>query len=372
MPDIIPLNDFQRQWAETSQAALAAMARVGASGRFILGSELEAFESALALRWGLRHAVGCGNGSDALEIGLRVLGIQPGDKVLTTPLSAFATTLALMRVGAVPVFVDVDRSGLLNLDLADAALRSGHGDARAIVPVHLFGHSLDLDDLEALSARYDLSTLEDCAQSIDATFASRRTGSVGQVAATSFYPTKNLGCMGDGGALLTSDDEHATRARTIRDYGQASKYIHVEFGLNSRLDELQAAILRDAVLPKLSEWTARRRHIADWYSKGLDHPQLEIPPRPAGSHSVWHLFPVLVRGDRASFVSHLRELGVATSIHYPILISDQPALERYGRYHVFGSLVHARRFAEGEVSLPIHPFLTADEIQRVVDACNSW
>jgi dTDP-3-amino-3,4,6-trideoxy-alpha-D-glucose transaminase len=367
----VSLNDFTRQWTEVSQAVVAAVERVGASGWFILGEEVKVFEATLASRWGLRHAVGSASGTDALEIALRIIGVLPGQKVLTTPLSAFATTLALMRVGAIPIYTDVDSSGLLDLDRAETLLAQ-HPDIGVIVPVHLFGHSLNLDHLDHLKNRFNLAIIEDCAQSIDARSGTRAVGHVGQIAATSFYPTKNMGCLGDGGALLTSDDHLATRARSVRDYGQTHKYIHSEFGLNSRLDELQAAILLDAFLPRLSEWTARRRQIAESYKEQLAHSKIAIPPAPDGSRSVWHLFPVLIAGQRDSFRAHLERLGVATGIHYPILITEQRALAQYGRFQVLGSLDRAQAFVASEVSIPIHPFLTDAEVQQVIDACNSW
>src|SRR6266581_6477192 len=208
----VPLNDFRAQWKAVGTDVLAAVDRVGASGWYILGREVERFESALASVWGLPHAIGVGNGLDAIEIGLRCLGIRQGDRVLTTPLSAFATTLAVMRCGGVPVFVDTDASGLLDLDRCrDLLLRDRQ--IRFLVPVHLYGHCADLERLEALRDEFRLGIVEDCAQAIGARFKGRGVGTVGQVAAVSFYPTKNLGALGDGGAVLTADEAIARRAR---------------------------------------------------------------------------------------------------------------------------------------------------------------
>lgn len=365
------LNDFRRQWEAVGESVHAAVERVGASGWYILGPEVAEFERRLAERWPAPHAVGVGNGLDALEIGLRCLGVKDGDRVLTTPLSAFATTLAILRVGAVPVFSDVDERGLLDLQVCRELLRRDHG-IRALVPVHLYGHALDLGELEALRADFGVVLLEDCAQSIGAESNGRRTGTVADVAATSFYPTKNLGAFGDGGALLVRSEELAVRARALRHYGQTATYVHDFAGLNSRLDELHAAVLRQALLPHLDAWTCRRREVAARYRDGLSNPALELTSEPPGSRSVWHLFPVLVPpGQREPFVRHLRERGVSTGMHYPRLIPDQIAL-RERRFEVAGELTRALRFADSEVSLPIHPFLTDPEVDRAVEACNGW
>lgn len=370
-PSTVVMNDFVAQWAAVSKDALAAVERVGQSGWLVLGREVDAFERALAERCGARHCVGVANGLDALEIALRCLGVGRGDKVVTTPLSAFATTLAVLRVGAVPVFVDVDDSGLMELGGAQRALER-HRDVKAILPVHLFGHALDVTALEALGKAHSVPVIEDAAQAILARSNGRPVGAASRAWATSFYPTKNLGAFGDAGALFTDDDAVAQRARSLRDYGQTAKYVHSELGLNSRLDELQAAMMRSALLPRLDAFTKRRAEIARRYVEGLAHRALVVPPTPKGSQSVFHLFPVLVGGGRrAEFMAHLKERGVASGIHYPLLISDQAALTA-GTFHVEGELSQAKRFARDEVSLPLHPFLSDDEVARVVDACNEF
>jgi dTDP-3-amino-3,4,6-trideoxy-alpha-D-glucose transaminase len=368
----VRLNDFSRRWAVTGPETLAAVGRVGESGRFVLGGSVTHFESQLAAFWGLGHAVGVGSGLDALEIALRALGVAAGQRVLTTPLSAFASTLAILRLGAAPVFVDVDGSGGLDLDLCRDLLRRD-SSLRCLLPVHLYGHPLDLDALESLARELELTVVEDCAQSIGASWRDRRTGSVGQAAATSFYPTKNLGALGDGGALLTSSAEVAGRARALRHYGQSATYAHDLLGLNSRLDEIHAAILADVFLPRLETWTRRRRQVAARYRAEIAHAQIEIPPLPPDADSCWHLFPLLVAGERRQgFIDHLRRCGVETAVHYPRLITEQRALLDHGRFEIVGTLERARRFAAGEVSLPIHPFLADDEIAHVIAACNQW
>jgi dTDP-4-amino-4,6-dideoxygalactose transaminase len=265
---LVAANDFARQWDEVREDALAAVERVGASGWLILGDEVAAFEIELAAWWGVPFAVGVASGLDAIEIALRCAGIDRGDRVLTTPLTAFATTLAIMRLGAEPVWCDVGPSGGLDLDQALTAIRDDPS-IRGAVPVHLYGHPLDPAGLAAL-VDAGVRVVEDCAQSAGARRDGQPTGTVGAAAATSLYPTKNLGAMGDGGVILTGDPELAARARRMRDYGQARRYEHVEVGLNSRLDELHAAILRSAMLPRLSRWVARRGEIAASYVSGLE------------------------------------------------------------------------------------------------------
>jgi dTDP-4-amino-4,6-dideoxygalactose transaminase len=366
------LNDFRAQWKAVGTEVLAAVDRVGASGWYVLGREVERFESALASSWGLPYAVGVGNGLDAIEIGLRCLGIRPGDKVLTTPLSAFATTLAVMRCTGVPVFVDTDASGLLDLDRCRDLL-SRDSRIRFVVPVHLYGHCVDLERLEALREEFDLRIVEDCAQAIGARFRGRGVGTVGQVAAVSFYPTKNLGALGDGGAVVTADDTIARRARALRHYGQSATYVHDEAGLNSRLDELHAAVLGDVFLPRLARWTARRSEIAARYRSGIRDGAVRPVAVPEGSSSVWHLFPVRCEpARREAFRAHLSDAGVSTGIHYPSLISEQKAILDYGSYEVHGPLENARMLAEGEVSLPIHPFLLEQQVDRVISAVCAW
>ena len=368
---MILLNDFKRQWRETREAALATFESVGSSGWYILGSEVLAFEAALASVWGIRHCVGVASGLDAIEISLRALGCGPGDRVLTTPVSAFATTLAIVKLGAVPVFVDVDEFGLIDLDLCRGALAE-RDDVRFAVAVHLYGHALDLERLDALRRDFGLRVVEDCAQSFGATFARRPTGSSGQMAATSFYPTKNLGAIGDGGAILTGDEALRDAARQLRDYGQSAKYRHDVIGYNSRLDELQAALMNRVYLPLEERWLRRRREVAARYSAAIANPRVRVPGAPRGSSSGWHLFPVHVEErDKVAFIAHLRERDVLAGEHYPRSIDEQQALAGVP-FEIVGALARAHRHARTEVSLPIHPYLTDEEIELVAAACNAW
>jgi dTDP-4-amino-4,6-dideoxygalactose transaminase len=249
---------------------------------------------------------------------------------------------------------------------------------RFLVPVHLYGHALDLPALRELRQEFDLRVVEDCAQAILATSAGMPAGSVGQLAATSFYPTKNLGALGDGGAILTDDEQFDRLVRVLRDYGQSAKYRHDEIGYNSRLDELQAAILNRVYLPALPAWTARRREIAARYRAGIRNECVECLPTerayrmPPRSESVDHLFPVLVpEGSKQEFLAYMRSKGILCGEHYPVAIPDQPAMG-HAKYEIATPLEHARRIAEREVSLPIHPYLTDEEVECVIQACNAW
>ena len=364
-------NDFRRQWEDLRSGYISALDDVGRSGWYVLGEEVREFESSLAAWWGTEYAVGVASGLDAIEIGLRVLGCQAGDRVLTTPLTAFATTLAILKLGAVPVFVDTDERGLIDLGLCRELLEARR-DICYFVPVHLYGHCLDLDALSELRESYGVKIVEDCAQSIGASFGGKPTGSAGDLAATSFYPTKNLGALGDGGALLTNDADLRTQASALRDYGQSAKYRHELVGYNSRLDELQAAFLRRVSLPRLEGWTQRRREIARFYLDQIRHPDVKVLESPRGSISSWHLFPVWVPPEkRARFLLHLKSSGIGAGIHYPATVVDQPALSGIAHEEAV-ECTQARRLAESEVSLPIHPYLTPEEVGRVIEAVQSW
>jgi dTDP-3-amino-3,4,6-trideoxy-alpha-D-glucose transaminase len=360
-------NDFKRQWAEIGPAAMAAIERVGASGRYILGQEVDAFEGKLAKVWGVSQAVGVANGMDAIEIALRALDLSPGQKVLTTPFSAFATTLAILRAGGVPVFVDVDDHGNIDLEQCRDVFARDRS-IRFFVPVHLYGNPLDLEKLAGLKRDFDLVIVEDCAQAIGGRHGGRNVGTVGQAAATSFYPTKNLGAFGDGGALLTNSPPIASRARALRNYGQSDLYLHDTFGLNSRLDELHAAVLSEALLPNLARWTERRREIAARYLREI-HSFRMIKPGPS-AEPVWHLFPIFVEAaERDNVRDRLLGRGIASGVHYPRLIPEQPAMQLSVSYEVAIEPTNARRLAATEISLPIHPFLREDEIELLIASC---
>jgi dTDP-4-amino-4,6-dideoxygalactose transaminase len=366
LPPRIPINDFARQWQDIRGDAIDALERVGRSGWLVLGEEVSKFEREFAAWWGIPHAVGVASGLDALQIALRCADLPVGARVITTPLTAFATTLAIVHAGGEPVWCDVDESGGLDLDQVSATLKADPS-VRAVMPVHLYGHPMDPVEIERLAAEYDVLIIEDCAQSAGAQRDRRPTGMAGIAAGTSLYPTKNLGAMGDGGVLLTCDADLAERARRLRDYGQNQRYGHVELGLNSRLDELQAAILRSASLPRLDRWLARRAEIASRYVDALRETTLRPITAKAG-RSAHHLFAVEVMdGEPATIIQLLHERGVTAGRHYPFVCPDQAAVRHRGI--TVGSIVRARRLAKQELSLPIHPYLDEEEVERVIEAC---
>ncbi len=371
IPAKILLNDFKRQWLDTEESVLGAVRRVGESGWYILGKEVSRFEASLAAHIQLQNVVGCASGLDAIELALRAANLAPGQRVLTTPLSAFATTLAIVSAGGVPVFVDVDDFGLIDTQQCRDVLNADRS-IRFFVPVHLYGHCIERSALLELQREFELTTVEDCAQAIGAHSEGRSVGSVGVASAISFYPTKNLGALGDAGAVATSDEQFAARVSALGNYGQTARYQHDVLGMNSRLDELHAAILSDAFLPKLPEWTRRRQEIAAAYRAGLNNPAITVPGAPKESESVWHLFPVLAPASkRDEFRRHLAAAGVESAIHYPKLIPSQAAMKQVSHL-VMRPLTKAERYGQCEVSLPIHPYLNQSEVDRVIDTVNSW
>jgi len=368
---MIPLNDFKRQWADVRDAATAAFAEFGASGWYILGREVAAFETALATTWGIPYAAGVASGLDAVELSLKALGCGPGDKVLTTPVSAFATTLAILKLGAVPIFADTGPLGGIDLDLCREVL-AAHRGIRFFVPVHLYGHPLDMTKLAALRREFDCRIVEDCAHSIGANYEGIPTGTAGHMAAISFYPTKNLGAMGDGGAVLTPDRELAQCVRMLRDYGQKARDVHTLVGYNSRLDELHAALLRRVGLKWLPQWTAARCRNASAYIAGISNPAITLGQAPPGARPSWHLFPVWVEPERKSeFMYWLNDNGIVCGEHYPIPIPEQPVMAGLP-FEMATDIPVARRLCRSEVTLPVHPYLTGEEVAQVIAVCNAW
>lgn len=336
----------------------AAIDRVLASGWFILGPEVEHFEREFAVASGAQHAVGVGNGTDALLLILRGLDVGAGDEVITTPLSAAYSTLAILMAGARPVFADIDPQRLtIAPEAVEAAITPR---TRAILPVHLYGQAADMAALRAIADRHGLAIVEDCCQAHLATADGDAVGTLGRAGAFSFYPTKNLGALGDGGAVVTNDGALAARIARLRNGGQSRRYCHEEAGINSRLDEIQAAILR-VRLHRLRAWTARRRTLAAAYRAALATTSTRVPPEFDSGH-VYHLFVVRSR-HRDELQHHLRERGIETLIHYPTAIPDQPALAD------MAANCPAARVACAELlSLPMHPALTDANLAEVCAA----
>jgi dTDP-4-amino-4,6-dideoxygalactose transaminase len=364
---MILMNDFKAEPPELRQQMLAAASRVLDSGWYILGSEGAAFEAEWAKACGVRHGVGVANGMDAIEIGLRALGIGAGDEVVTTPMTAFATVLAIHRAGATPVLADIDpETALLS---RESAARCIGPRTRAVVLVHLYGQVRDMPEWQQFCRERRIALIEDCAQAHLAAQGGRVAGSFGAFAAYSFYPTKNLGALGDAGMLVTDDTDLAARAGVLRNYGQSERYHHPQLGMNSRLDEIQAALLR-VRLPWLARFTLRRSAIAAAYRAGMTNPavrQLAAPVEP-DTH-VHHLFVVACE-RRDALSGHLREHGVQALIHYPIPVHLQPPCARMRRDPL--GLAHSERHAGVCLSLPCHPQMTDADVEAVIVAVNSF
>jgi dTDP-4-amino-4,6-dideoxygalactose transaminase len=364
---MILMNDFKAEPAELREAMTAAAARVLASGWYVLGKELQAFEQRWAAACGTKHCVGVANGMDAIELALRALDIGPGDEVITTPMTAFATVLAIMRAGAIPVLADIELdTGLLSQTSVRRCLSPR---TRAVVLVHLYGQIRDMEAWVDLCRDAHVELIEDCAQSHLARWNDRPAGSFGAAGAYSFYPTKNLGAIGDGGALVTQSDALALRVGRLRNYGQSERYVHPELGMNSRLDEIQAALLMER-LRWLERFTDRRRAIAQRYDGAIDNKRIAILARPqqALSH-VHHLY--VVRCDaRDALSTHLAGCGVQSLIHYPVSVHRQAPCADLRRDPQ--GLPCTETHAATCLSIPCHPQMSDADVDLVVDALNSF
>ena len=340
-----------------------AIERVITRGWFILGPEVEAFEQEFAAAHEAPHAVSVGNGTDAIALVLRALGVGAGDEVITSPLSAAFSAFAIQMTGATPVFADIDPD---RLTIDPAAIESAITPrTAAVLPVHLYGQPADMTAISAIAQRRHLAVVEDACQAHLATCAGRPVGAFGVAAAFSFYPTKNLGALGDGGAITTRDASLADRLRRLRNGGQTSQYQHVEFGVNSRLDDMQAAVLR-ARLRHLPAWTAHRRALAASYRAELAGAPVRVPPERDAGH-VYHLFPVLT-DHRDAFRAHLESRGIGTLVHYPLSLIDQPAFAAIAR----GGCPVAGRAAATVCSLPLHHELPTSHVSLIAEAVRTF
>jgi dTDP-4-amino-4,6-dideoxygalactose transaminase len=358
--ETVPLIGLRREWVEIGDELDAAMHRVIARSSFILGPEVKEFESAFASYCGTTGAVGVASGTDAITLALAAAGLGEGDEVITSDLTSGATATAILRAGARPVLVDVD-AATLNVDprAVEAAIGSR---TRAILPVHLYGRPADMRALGELARAHDLLLIEDCAQAVGAQVGDRRAGSIGDVGCFSFYPTKNLGAYGDGGIVVSSNPDLLERARLLRTYGWTDRDFSVALGFNSRLDELQAAILATK-LPHLDAWNRRRAQIAARYDAGFKHLEGVNAPRLEPGHA-WHLYVVQVTA-RDEVRRRLAELGVASGVHYPVPLHRQPAFEEFG---VGVRFPNTEAACSQIVSLPMFPQLLDVEVDRVIEA----
>ena len=357
----IPFGDLKRQYASIRAELDAAAIRALSSGWYILGSEVRAFEEAFAAFCGAGHAIGVGNGTEALHLALVALGVGPGDEVITVANAGVPGTVAILAAGARPVYVDVEPcSRNLDPSLLEAAITPR---SRAIMPVHLYGRMADMDAILAIAGRHGLPVVEDCAQAHGATLGGRAAGRLGTCGCFSFYPSKNLGALGDGGAIVTDDAALAEKLRRLRQYGWGRKYFTVEpGGINSRLDELQAALLA-VKLRHLGAWNRARRERAGWYSQLLRGLPLELPHDDEGH--VYHLY-VILAAQRDQLQAALHERRIGTDIHYPLPAHLQPVYAHFGP--PAGSLPVTERLAREALSLPMYPELTRAEAEAVAAA----
>jgi dTDP-3-amino-3,4,6-trideoxy-alpha-D-glucose transaminase len=363
---MIPFGDLRAEFREIGPEIQAAVGRVLESGWFVLGEEVRAFEEEFAGYVGTEHAVGVGNGTDGIQLALQALGVGFGDEVITVANTCVPTLTGICATGAAPRLVDVSQDSLvMDPERLEAAITE---HTKAIVPVHLYGHPCPMREILDLAAQHDLAVVEDCAQAHGASLEGLRCGTFGHAAAFSFYPSKNLGAYGDGGAVVTNDAAVAERLRSLRNYGQTERYYHAEPGANSRLDEIQAAILR-AKLPYLDRWNQRRRILARQYSDGLQGVSMTLPREQPGAESCWHLY-VIRTPKRDELQEHLKEKGIGTVLHYPVPIHMQAAFSSLG--YVPGDFPVSEQACAECVSLPLYPYMPEADVEAVINAIGEY
>lgn len=359
--DEIPAFDLKEQYESIRLEVDDAIARVMSKGSFILGDEVSAFEDEFAEYCEVTHAVGVASGTEALQLALLACGIKPGDQVIAPSHTAVATVSAIEMTGAHPVLVDIDLARFtLDPQLIQQAITPR---TRAIIPVHLYGCPAELNPILEIAREQKIFVIEDCSQAHGALYRERKVGGWGDIAAFSFYPTKNLGAFGDGGAVLTRDSKLAENVRLFRQYGWKERYISQIKGINSRLDELQAAILR-VKLRHLDAWNSRRRELASLYCKLLTHADVTLPPQPADVEQVFHQF-VIRHPKRDQLKDRLKRSGIGTLIHYPVPVHLQPAYVNLG--YEAGSLPNSEKAASEVLSLPLYPELMEKDVRRVAE-----
>lgn len=360
----VDLLDLKREYNSIKNEIDEAVLGVMSSGRFILGPEVAAFEEELGKYLSVKNTIGVGNGTDALSLALTAFDVKEGDEIITTPFTFIATAEVIALKGAIPVFADIDKeTGNI---LPEEIEKKINKKTRGIIAVHIFGQPCDIDRISKIAKANNLFLIEDTAQAIGAKYKGKAVGTWGDIGTISFFPTKNLGAYGDGGAVITDNDELAEKIRQLRVHGSDRKYHHVSIGFNSRLDAIQAAILR-VKLKYLGEWTKRRQEIASIYSKGIK--TLKVPYMVEDRDHIFHQYTLRSK-NRDQFKEYLTEKGIASAIHYPIPLHLQPAFSYLNMGK--GSFPNAEELSASVISIPIHPFLTNDEINYIIDTINKW
>jgi dTDP-4-amino-4,6-dideoxygalactose transaminase len=365
---IVKMFDLARDHGEIKSELLKITDTVFTDGEFILGKEVRALENAFASYIGTKYAVGVGSGTDAIKIAGLAYGLKSGDKVVTTPNTYIATAMSLSLHGITPVFCDIEtKTYNMDPENLEDILRKEKG-IRLCIPVHLYGHPSRVDEIADVCRKYGVGVLEDACQAHGSLYKGKKVGSFGDVSAFSFYPTKNLGCYGDGGMLLTNSDSIYENALMLRNHGQQGRHVHVMEGYNSRLDELQAAILKYK-LTKLDGWNEKRREIASWYKRELKDTPVILPEEESWSYHVYHLF--VVRAEKQDeLMKYLTHKGINTLIHYPTPIHLQGAYRSLG--YGKDSFPNAEAVANEIVSLPLYPSLTEEEVQYVCEGIRGF
>lgn len=367
----VPLLDLKAQHRQIREEVLAEIVRVVDSQRFILGEDVQKLESEIAAYSQAKHAVGCASGSDALMLALMALEVQSGDEVLTAPYTFFATAGAISRVGAIPVFVDVEEETFnLNTDLLKDAL-AAHPKVRAIIPVHLFGGCADMDPIMQLAGERGIPVIEDAAQSIGSEYKGRRAGSIGQIGAFSFFPSKNLGGYGDGGIMTTNDSALAERLMALRVHGRTGKYFHQFIGVNSRLDALQAAILR-VKFRYLDGWSAGRNRNAELYRATLAEMKAPVIPAKPTAYQTRHVYnQFVIRGEnRDGLQSHLKQSGIGSEVYYPLPLHLQPCYADLGLKE--GAFPVSEKLAKESLALPVQGEIGAEDIEYICETIRAF
>jgi len=367
----IPLLDLQAQHKQIRDEVLAEIVRVVDSQKFILGEDVKKLEAEIASYSGAKHAIGCGSGSDALILALMALDVRPGDEVLTTPYTFFATAGAISRIGAVPVFVDVEE-GTFNLDVSLMKdVLAAHPKVRAIIPVHLFGGCADMDPIMEMANQRGIPVIEDAAQSIGSEYKGRRAGCIGQIGAFSFFPSKNLGGYGDGGIITTNDAALAEKLMALRVHGRTGKYFHQWIGINSRLDSLQAAVLR-VKLRYLDGWSGGRERNAEHYRTQLAKLGVPVTPATPAEYQTRHIYNqfVIRCEQRDGLQAHLKKQGIGSEVYYPLPLHLQPCYADLG--HKKGDFPVSEMLAAESLALPIHSELAGEDILQVCQSIRAF